>query len=132
MVARRPMDYFSSTRSGANEIWKVPVRRGPAVQVTRHGGFFGQESADGSVLYFTKRWDYLGPSSMNEIWQMPVHGGDETLAVRGIKSYRNFAVGRRGVYTSAASQAGMRSASMIPSLGGARCCSNSRSGSPRG
>ena len=35
---------------------------------------------------------------MNEIWQMPVHGGDETLAVRGIKSYRNFAVGRRGVY----------------------------------
>ena len=49
-------------------------------------------------LYFTKRWDYLGPSSMNEIWRMPVHGGDETLAVRGIKSYRNFAVGRRGVY----------------------------------
>ena len=29
---------------------------------------------------------------------MPVEGGDETLVVPGIKSYRTFAVGRRGVY----------------------------------
>ena len=29
---------------------------------------------------------------------MPVEGGDETLVVPGIRSYRTFAVGRRGVY----------------------------------
>ena len=38
------------------------------------------------------------PSSLNEIWRVPVEGGDETLVVPGIKSYRTFAVGRRGVY----------------------------------
>ena len=90
--------YFSSTRSGANAIWKMPSAGGTAVLVTAHGGFFGQESPDGRFLYFTKHWDYLGPSSMNEIWRMPVEGGDETLVVPGIKSYRNFVVGRRTIY----------------------------------
>ena len=68
------------------------------MQVTRHGGFFGQESPDGKFLYFTKRWDYAGPSSVNDIWRIPVDGGNEELVVKGITSYRNFAVGRRGVY----------------------------------
>jgi eukaryotic-like serine/threonine-protein kinase len=90
--------YFSSTRSGSNAIWKMPSTGGPAVQVTRLGGFYGQEAPDGKFLYYTKRWDYPGPSSVNEIWRMPVDGGDETLVVAGIKSYRNFVVGRRGVY----------------------------------
>jgi Tol biopolymer transport system component len=90
--------YFSSTRGGVNAIWKTPSMGGPAVQVTRNGGFFGQESPDGRFLYYTKRWDYPGPASVNEIWRMPVDGGDEALVVSGIKSYRNFVVGRRGVY----------------------------------
>ena len=90
--------YFSSTRSGANAIWKMPAAGGPAVQVTRHGGFIGQESPDGRFLYFTKTWDYMGPASVNEIWRMPVDGGEETLVVTGVKSYRTFVVGRRGVY----------------------------------
>jgi Tol biopolymer transport system component len=29
---------------------------------------------------------------------VPVEGGDETVVVPGIKSYRTFAVGQRGVY----------------------------------
>src|SRR5918993_777886 len=53
---------------------------------------------DGRFLYFTRTWDYLGPASVNEIWRMPVDGGEETLVVTGIKSYRTFVVGRRGVY----------------------------------
>jgi Tol biopolymer transport system component len=90
--------YFSSTRSGTNAIWKVPITGGPAVQVTRYGGFFGQESPDGKFLYFTKGWDYPGPSSVNDIWRIPLDGGNEEIVVKGIKSYRNFAVGPRGVY----------------------------------
>jgi Tol biopolymer transport system component len=89
--------YFSSTRSGTTAIWKMPSAGGSAVPVTPHG-FFGQESPDGRFLYFTKTWDYLGPASVNEIWQMPVDGGEETRVVSGIKSYRTFVVGRRGVY----------------------------------
>ena len=90
--------YFSSNRSGSTEVWKIPSTGGQAVQVTRHGGFSAQEAPDGKFLYYTKRWDYPGPSSMNEIWRVPVEGGDETLVVPEIKSYRTFAVGRRGVY----------------------------------
>ena len=75
---------------------RPPVGR--PCQSLRHGGFFGQESPDGRFLYFTKTWDYLGPASVNEIWRMPVDGGEETLVVTGIKSYRTFVVGRRGVY----------------------------------
>jgi len=90
--------YFSSNRNGSNEVWKMPSTGGQAVQVTRHGGFSAQEAPDGRFLYYAKRWDYPGPSSSNEIWRVPVEGGDETLVVPGIKSYRTFAVGRRGVY----------------------------------
>jgi Tol biopolymer transport system component len=90
--------YFSSTRSGTTAIWRMASAGGAPVQVTQHGGFFGQESPDGRFLYFTKTWDYAGPASVNEIWRMPVAGGGETLVVTGIKSYRNFVVGRRGVY----------------------------------
>jgi eukaryotic-like serine/threonine-protein kinase len=89
--------YFSSTRSGTTAIWKLPSAGGSAVPVTPHG-FFAQESPDGRFLYFTKTWDYLGPASVNEIWRMPLDGGEETLVVTGIKSYRTFVVGRRGVY----------------------------------
>ena len=39
--------YFASTRSGTLQIWKMPAAGGPAVQVTRKGGFEGFETADG-------------------------------------------------------------------------------------
>jgi eukaryotic-like serine/threonine-protein kinase len=90
--------YFSSTRSGTTAIWRMASAGGAAVRVTSGAGFFGQESPDGRFLYFTKAWDYPGPSSASEIWRMPVAGGDETLVVTGIKSYRNFVVGRRALY----------------------------------
>jgi eukaryotic-like serine/threonine-protein kinase len=110
--------YFSSTRNGTNAIWKMPSAGGTAVQVTPHHGFFGQESPDGRFLYFTKTWDYPGPTSANEIWRMPVNGGDETLVVKGITSYRNFVVGRRAIYY-AHSEAG-RDSIRVHDLGSGR------------
>ena len=46
--------YFSSTRSGREEIWKIPSNGGEAVQITRNSGDIPQESADGKFLYYMK------------------------------------------------------------------------------
>jgi len=44
--------YFASDRSGRWDVWRQPSLGGPAVQVTRHGGYTSRESPDGSWLYF--------------------------------------------------------------------------------
>jgi eukaryotic-like serine/threonine-protein kinase len=46
--------YFASQRTGDPEIWKMPAGGGQAVQVTRGGGFYPQESPDGRFLYYVK------------------------------------------------------------------------------
>jgi eukaryotic-like serine/threonine-protein kinase len=56
--------YFSSNRTGTEEIWKQywpPVT--PALQITRQGGSWPVESPDGRWLYYAKR---------NAIWRVPV------------------------------------------------------------
>ena len=65
--------YFSSTRTGSPQIWKAPFAGGPAVQITKQGGFEGFESPDGKYLYYTKGRSIPG------IWKVPVAGGDEVL-----------------------------------------------------
>jgi Tol biopolymer transport system component/tRNA A-37 threonylcarbamoyl transferase component Bud32 len=67
--------YFSSVREGAREIWKVPSEGGTAVQVTRGGGAYAEESWDGSSLYFVRSWD------RPTLWRMPVEGGAPTRVV---------------------------------------------------
>jgi dipeptidyl aminopeptidase/acylaminoacyl peptidase len=62
--------YFASDRSGEQQIWKVPTEGGPAVQVTRQGGFVAFESGDGKYLYYCKG---LGLG----VWRLPVEGGEE-------------------------------------------------------
>ena len=90
--------YFSSTRSGVNAIWKMPSGGGTAVQVTPHSGFFGQESPDGRFLL--PHEDVGLPRSVVGEPDLADAGGrgDEMLVVKGIKSYRNFVVGRRAIY----------------------------------
>jgi Tol biopolymer transport system component len=56
--------YYTSNRSGRDEVWKQPYAGGPAVQMTHQGGFQPLESPDGKWLYFSK----LQPQS---IWRMP-------------------------------------------------------------
>jgi hypothetical protein len=64
--------YFSSDRSGRSQVWKVAAGGGPALQVTRQGGFEAQESPDGKWLYYEKD---------GAVWRMPVEGGEETRVV---------------------------------------------------
>jgi eukaryotic-like serine/threonine-protein kinase len=64
--------YFTSNRSGAFQIWKVSFQGGNAVQVTKTGGVFAQESNDAKFLYFSK--SFYGPG----LSRVPAHGGEET------------------------------------------------------
>jgi len=63
--------YFYSNHGGSLEIWKKQLGGGSPVQVTTHGGVFGEESWDGRFLYFAKL-DIPG------LWKMPLDGGQET------------------------------------------------------
>ena len=83
--------YFTSTRSGRAEIWKMLAGNHDPVQVTHNGGQFAIASDDGKTLYFSKA------AGSGSIWRMPVTGGPEEQLVDSL--YRgNFAVTKRGIY----------------------------------
>ena len=67
--------HFASNRTGRFEVWKVPAAGGRAVQVTKHGGFAGFESADGSFVYYSKGLSVAG------LWKVPVNGGEKTAVL---------------------------------------------------
>jgi Tol biopolymer transport system component len=65
--------YFMSDRSGAREIWKVPVGGGRAAQVTTGGGLKAWESRDGRFLYYS--------NDAPAIWRKPTGPGDRALVL---------------------------------------------------
>jgi Tol biopolymer transport system component len=74
--------YFGSNRSGKWEIWKASFRSKEAVQVTRQGGFYAQESPDGKFIYYQKPIiNNRGHGLFPQIWRMPSGGGPEELVV---------------------------------------------------
>jgi dipeptidyl aminopeptidase/acylaminoacyl peptidase len=88
--------YFDSSRSGRREVWKVPAQGGTAVQVTRSGGVFAQETQDGGSLFFTKAnlFEASGPPGL---WRMPAEGGEEKQVLPNVVS-DGFSVVERGIY----------------------------------
>jgi len=94
--------YFGSTRSGGMQVWKAPITGGPAVQVTRQGGFESYESPDGKSLYYTKGRGVPG------IWRVPIEGGKETLVVDHHKAglWRYWRVVDQGIYFATTTTAG--------------------------
>jgi dipeptidyl aminopeptidase/acylaminoacyl peptidase len=87
--------YFDSGRSGRRELWKVSAGGGAAVQVTRNGGVFAQETPDGRSLFFTKA-GLLEPGAPG-LWRMPAEGGLETQVLPNVVS-DGFSVVERGIY----------------------------------
>jgi Tol biopolymer transport system component/DNA-binding winged helix-turn-helix (wHTH) protein len=85
--------YFGSDRSGGWQVWKVPAEGGPAVQVTKNGGFAAFESPGGALLYYAK---FREPG----LWQIPVEGGEETLALDLLRAdlWGYWAVTRQGLF----------------------------------
>jgi Tol biopolymer transport system component/DNA-binding winged helix-turn-helix (wHTH) protein len=83
--------YFSSLRSGSEQIWKMPSAGGSAVQVTKTGGRQTSESPDGKYLYFSKKPDEPG------IWRIPTAGGAETQILVHAR-HGGWALWEQGIY----------------------------------
>jgi Tol biopolymer transport system component/tRNA A-37 threonylcarbamoyl transferase component Bud32 len=61
--------YFSSTRSGAPFIWRIPVSGGDAVQVSPLNAMFAVESMDGESLFYIETATGTSPGPL---WQQPL------------------------------------------------------------
>jgi Tol biopolymer transport system component len=83
--------YFASTRTGREEVWRLPAEGGQAVQVTHEGGAIPFESPDGKAVYYQKTLD------VSDVWKIPIAGGGETR-VLGPASNSAFAVVVDGIY----------------------------------
>jgi len=85
--------YFYSDRGGSFQVWKTRISEGSPEQVTKNGGVFASESADGQSLYFSK---YEVPG----VWRVPLKGGEETrvLDQPAGDDWWNWALTRDGIY----------------------------------
>ena len=84
--------YFSSNRSGNDQVWKVPAGGGQALQVTQQGGSNPFESPDGTFLYYSKR-------EPNSFWRVPSEGGKETLVLEALElKVHGCAIVNEGIY----------------------------------
>jgi hypothetical protein len=72
----------------------MPSAGGPAVQVTRHGGFAAFESPDGIFLYYAKGLAVPG------LWRIPTDGGEETEVISALEAgyWGYWAVVENGIY----------------------------------
>lgn len=65
--------YFASRSNTIYQIWRMPADGGPAVQVTRNGGYMAMESADGKYLFYT-----LDGGNPTSLWRRSLETGEET------------------------------------------------------
>ena len=86
--------YFASRGGGdVFQVWKVPIQGGPAVQMTKAGGFAPLEAEDGFV-YYTKGFH------VPEVCKVPTRGGEEisVLNTPDAPDWANWAVVGHGMY----------------------------------
>lgn len=87
--------YFASDRTGEWQVWKVPLDKGDAVQVTKSGGFAALESLDGQYVYFSKT---RYPNSL--VWRVAKEGGNEEVISQKLRpdSWASWAPVPDGIY----------------------------------
>ena len=86
--------YFASKRGNEPfQIWKISMRGGAPVKLTKNGGISPVESPDGRFLYYAKY-------EAGGIWKMPLSGGEETrvLDESGGPGWPNWMVSDEGIY----------------------------------
>lgn len=85
--------YFSSSRSGAWEVWRMPADGNRAQQVTKGGGFGPLPSPDGQHLYYTK-------PNVQGLWRQSAEGGPEeaTLSHLDPRDWGSWQVTPEGIY----------------------------------
>jgi Tol biopolymer transport system component/DNA-binding winged helix-turn-helix (wHTH) protein len=94
--------YFYSDRGGGPfQLWKMRVDGGTPAQLTRNGGVFAAESADGRFLYYIKL-------ETPGVWRMPLNGGTETRILDQPTGWNwwNWAVAGGGIYFFGANAGG--------------------------
>ena len=81
--------YFSSTRAGAiPDIWRVSPEGGPAIRMTRNGGFDPKESSDGRYLFYLDRHPAgLAVDGTARLMRAPVAGGQEELVLERVRPF---------------------------------------------
>jgi Tol biopolymer transport system component len=84
--------YFSSNRTGADAIWRVPATGGTEEQVTDAGGGKSQEAPDGKTLFVQRSSGEREP-----VLAVPLAGGP-ARTVTDCAAQNGFAVGTLGVY----------------------------------
>jgi Tol biopolymer transport system component len=82
--------FFTSDRTGRDEIWKVRRGRDRALQVTKTGGTFQREAPDGKAIYYMKEAD-----SVRSLWKCAEDG---TQNHKVLDSVLYFALGKSGIY----------------------------------
>ena len=85
--------YFTSTRTGREEIWKMAPNGGEAVQITHNSGDAPRESPDGKFLYYMKGW----PDAVS-VWKAAVDGSKEAKVLDAVHSEGQWDVGKNGIY----------------------------------
>jgi Tol biopolymer transport system component len=86
--------YFYSDHGGEPfQLWKIPFSGGTPVRITKNGGVFAAESADGLSLYYAKL-------ETPGIYKMPLRGGEEerVLDRSGGAGWSNWALAQNGIY----------------------------------
>jgi hypothetical protein len=78
--------YFNSKE----DIWKMPVLGGDAIQVTGNGAVAGMESVDGKHFYYRQLSGGSGP-----LWRIPAFGGQPLRLLDGMF---DFFVIQQGIY----------------------------------
>jgi Tol biopolymer transport system component/DNA-binding winged helix-turn-helix (wHTH) protein len=84
--------YFTSQRSGLQQIWKLELDTGRARVMSPNRGHMATESADGRTLYFT-----AGDGRSTPLLAMPTSGGPVRVVVDGI-FHRGYATTEHGLY----------------------------------
>ena len=86
--------FFSSDRTGEDQVWKMPVQGGDQAQVTRTGGYVPTGPWDGEFIYYLKP---PGSQTISELWKVPVQGGTESRVLGPL--YRDcHAIMEHGIY----------------------------------
>ncbi|HEY7923864.1 MAG TPA: protein kinase [Vicinamibacteria bacterium] len=60
--------YFIAGNDQSTQVYRMPASGGPAAPLTRHGGYWPQESPDGRRVFY---------GSGATLWSVPADGGDE-------------------------------------------------------
>jgi Tol biopolymer transport system component len=84
--------YYSSNRTGRNQIWKIGVAGKPEIQVTKNGsGLTPMVSADGQTIYYTNQ---------GGLWKIPAAGGSEEKVLASVcdAGTSGFASTKHGIY----------------------------------